>query len=326
MDQEVVIIAECDQLLLSACKKEVSDIYLAPKSGEYVVSFRRHGHITRVNSIPENVALRIVTYLKYLAALDISERRKPQSGAFHKEIDKQTYAFRISTLPSVLAKESIVVRVLKQNDTQSLQDLCYHPQAAQQLSQLVERGQGLILMTGATGTGKTTTMYSLVQYCQRILARHVISLEDPVEISQEEILQIQVNERAGVTYAAGLKAILRHSPDVIMIGEIRDRETAQIAIEASLTGHLVLSTIHAKSTVDCLYRLSDLGISLEVIRQSLIGIVSQKLVKVEQDQQKAMHEILTGDYLQQAIEAKRSGEFFTFPKTSYDAVRPGVQV
>ena len=123
-----------------------------------------------------------------------------------------------------------------------------------------------VFFSGATGSGKTTSLYSLIHHCTTLLHRHVISLEDPVENNQVNLLQIQVNERAGVTYATGLKAILRHSPDVIMIGEIRDKETAHIAIEAALTGHLVLSTIHAKDAVSCLYRLLDLGITLEDLR------------------------------------------------------------
>ena len=166
-------------------------------------------------------------------------------------------------------------------------------------------------MSGATGSGKTTTLYSLVQYCRTTLSRHVISLEDPVESSQDDLLQIQVNERAGVTYATGLKAILRHSPDVIMIGEIRDRETAKIALEASLTGHLVLSTVHAKDSVNCLYRLLDLGISLEEMRQALIGIVAQTLIQVEgTEERKAVFEILSDEALVEAVSRSMDGKVY----------------
>ena len=141
--------------------------------------------------------------------------------------------------------------------------------------------------------------------------RHAISLEDPVESAQKKILQIQVNERAGVTYAAGLKAILRHTPDVIMIGEIRDRETAKIALEAALTGHLVLSTVHAKDTINCLYRLHDLGLSMEELRQALVGVVAQTLVEQRQsDERKAVFELLSGASLHHAFQAMQANEHY----------------
>gem|GEM_PF-2584356 len=155
----------------------------------------------------------------------------------------------------------------------------------------------------------------LIHHCTSVLHRHVISLEDPVENNQVNLLQIQVNERAGITYSTGLKAILRHSPDVIMIGEIRDQETAKIAIEAALTGHLVLSTIHAKDSVSCLYRLIDLGVSQEELRQTVIGIVAQILIQIQQQQEgrKALFEILSDDYLAKAIDALKQNFVYELP-------------
>lgn len=326
MDHEVVIASECERLLSKACAEDASDIYLTPKKDYYTIAFRKFGRISEPSKIPDSLATRIISYLKYLAALDISEKRKPQSGAFQQEVENDAYAFRISTLPSIFAKESIVVRILKQNFAHPLEDLCYHPQTAHTLAELVSHSQGLILLTGATGSGKTTTLYSLVQYCQHTLLRHVISLEDPVESSQENILQIQVNERAGITYSSGLKAILRHSPDVIMIGEIRDRETAKIALEAALTGHLVLSTIHAKDAVGCLYRLHDLGLSLEEIRQATIAIVGQLLVEVNETERRAIYEMLLGEQLEQAITAKNTGQVYALPTAlSLTAYRNGAK-
>ncbi|MGM9951628.1 MAG: competence type IV pilus ATPase ComGA [Lysinibacillus sp.] len=311
MEHETVIASQSEQLLLKACHFGASDLHLIPKKEHYSILLRKFGRLVETGTLPDEIATRIISYLKYLSSLDISEKRKPQSGAFQKEIEEHLYAFRISTLPSVFAKESIVVRVLRQNYAYPIASLCYHPQTADLLSRLVQRRQGLLLMAGATGSGKTTTLYSLVQYCRTVLSRHVISLEDPVESSQDDLLQIQVNERAGVTYAAGLKAILRHSPDVIMIGEIRDRETAKIALEASLTGHLVLSTVHAKDTVNCLYRLLDLGISLEEMRQALVGIVAQTLIQVEgTEERKAVFEILSDEALLEAVSRSMDGDFY----------------
>lgn len=317
MEHETIIAAQSEQLLLKACHFGASDLHLVPTKGHYSVLLRKFGKLIHAGNLPDEIAMRIISYLKYLSALDISEKRKPQSGAFQKEIEQNMYAFRISTLPSVFAKESIVVRVLRQNFAYPLASLCYYPQTAHLLSKLVQHSQGLLLVTGATGSGKTTTLYSLVQYCRTALSRHVISLEDPVESSQEELLQIQVNERAGVTYAAGLKAILRHSPDVIMIGEIRDRETAKIALEAALTGHLVITTVHAKDTVNCLYRLMDLNISIEELRQALVGIVAQTLVDIEQlDERKALFEILSDEELSAAIFATMNGDSYLLSKAS----------
>lgn len=311
MEHETIIASQSEQLLLKACHFGASDLHLIPKKEHYSILLRKFGTLVETGTLPDEIATRIISYLKYLSSLDISEKRKPQSGAFQKEIEEHLYAFRISTLPSVFAKESIVVRVLRQNYAYPIAALCYHPKTADLLSSLVQRRQGLLLMSGATGSGKTTTLYSLVQYCRNTLSRHIISLEDPVESSQDDLLQIQVNERAGVTYATGLKAILRHSPDVIMIGEIRDRETAKIALEASLTGHLVLSTVHAKDTVNCLYRLLDLGISLEEMRQALIGIVAQTLIQVDgAEERKAVFEILSDGALIEAVSKAMDGDFY----------------
>ena len=314
MEMESVIESKCEQLLLKACHFGASDIHLVPTEHNYAIMFRKYGRFIEAGELPTEVASRMISYLKFLSSLDISEKRKPQSGSFQKQLQQFLFAFRISTLPSAFVKESLAIRLLRQNYALPLTSLCYSDTAAQQLCTLVGHQQGLILFTGATGSGKTTSLYSLIHYCSNELARHVISLEDPVESSQNQLLQIQVNERAGVTYATGLKAILRHSPDVIMIGEIRDRETARIALEASLTGHLVLSTIHAKDTVNCLYRLIDLGVTIEELRQTLIGVVAQTLVKKDDDQ-KALFEMLTDEHLGMAIDSTLQGELYSLPSS-----------
>lgn len=314
MELETIVAEKSEKLLMKACQFGASDIHLLPTKEQYSILFRKFGKLIQAGTLTDDLGMRIITYFKFLSALDISEKRKPQSGAFAKLLQNLPYSFRVSTLPSVFQKESLVIRILRQNFTLPLHQISYFPTQADELCQLAHQRQGLLLLTGATGSGKTTTLYSLIHYCRTALARHVISLEDPVEIGQEDLLQIQVNERAGITYASGLKAILRHSPDVIMIGEIRDRETAKIAVESSLTGHLVLSTIHAKDTVNCIYRLMDLSISIDEIRQSLIGIVAQDLVPIrEDDDRKAVYEILKDLQLFEAITATLRGEMYSMP-------------
>ncbi|SOC27355.1 competence-related pilin export protein ComGA [Ureibacillus xyleni] len=313
MDIESVVENKSVQLLVRAIHFGASDLHILPTTEHYKIHFRKYGKLFPAGNVPYELGDRIISFFKFLSSLDISEKRKPQSGSFQKEIQENTYSFRVSTLPSVYRKESLVIRLLLQNSRHPITSLCLYPESADRLVQLVSNRQGLLLFCGATGSGKTTSLYSLINYCSETLARQVISLEDPVESNQSQLLQIQVNERAGVTYASGLKAILRHSPDVIMIGEIRDKETAKIAIEAALTGHLVLSTIHSKDTVNCLYRLMDLTISLEEMRQALIGIVAQCLVQVDSDERKAIYEILSDFNLVEAIYSTMRGDEYNLP-------------
>ncbi|WP_342472599.1 competence type IV pilus ATPase ComGA [Metasolibacillus sp. FSL H7-0170] len=312
IETESIVVRKSEQLIEEALAFSASDIHLSPTNDRYSVVFRKYGKMHVKGELPQEIATRIITYYKFLSALDISEKRKPQSGAFQKEFEQTVFAFRISTLPSVLGKESLVIRILKQNMTLPLAELSYDIKMARKIEQLVQNRQGLLLFCGATGTGKSTSLYSLIHYCCTELKRHVISLEDPVEKNHEQIIQIQVNERAGVTYAEGLRAILRHSPDVIMIGEIRDAETAEIAIQAALSGHLVLSTVHAKNTVNCLYRLMDLGVSLDELRQATIGIIAQTLVETKvEDGRKAIFELLSDVHLYEAFVAIAHGEAYS---------------
>jgi len=312
---ESVVEQKSEHLLVKAYHFGASDLLLIPEESRYIIYFRKYDKLIQAGELPSELAERIVSYYKYLAALDISERRKPQSGSFQKIVEQNHFAFRVSTLPSAYLKESLIIRLLLQNHAFPLTSLSYSECAAQKLTKLVENQQGILLFCGATGSGKTTSLYSLIHHCTSVLHRHVISLEDPVENNQVNLLQIQVNERAGITYSTGLKAILRHSPDVIMIGEIRDQETAKIAIEAALTGHLVLSTIHAKDSISCLYRLIDLGVSQEELRQTVIGIVAQILIQIQQQQEgrKALFEILSDDYLAKAIDALKQNSVYELP-------------
>lgn len=312
MEIESVVESKSEQFILKAFQSGASDIHIQPTRSNYNIFLRKYGKLIHLKTIPFDLGDRIITYFKFLASLDISEKRKPQSGSFQKSIENYLYSFRVSTLPSVFQRESLVIRLLLQNSTIPLSSLSFNKKSAQELQQLVTHQQGLLIISGATGTGKTTSLYSLVNFCSDKLGRHVISLEDPVEKSFSHFLQIQVNEKAGITYAAGLKAILRHSPDVIMIGEIRDEETAQIAIRAALTGHLVLTTLHAKDTVNCIFRLADLGVSIEQLRQAIIGIVSQCLIQIG-NRQAALFEILSDKNLEEAFNEIINGREYQLP-------------
>ena len=312
IEQESMIEQKCIKLLERAIDYPASDMHLLPRKEHYQLMYRKYGCFQQVEQIPSELAHRMISYYKFLSSLDISEKRKPQSGAFQQNFHDYDYAFRVSTLPSAYQKESLAIRVLRQNYTLPMDALCHFSQSATQLNELLQQQSGLILVSGPTGSGKTTTLYSLVHHCASVLNRHVISLEDPVESTQPEVLQIQVNEKAGITYASGLKAILRHSPEVIMIGEIRDKETAQIAVESALTGHLVISTIHAKDSVNCLFRLHDLSISYEEMRQTLSAVIAQTLIDHE-GSYKAIFEVLHQHELTTALEATRSNLNYSIP-------------
>lgn len=314
MEIESIIEKKIIHLLHRAIAFKASDIHIVPENDKYEIYFRKFGRLIPIEQFPEQLASRLITYLKFLSGLDIAEKRKPQSGSFQREINNALYSFRLSTLPSVYNLESIVIRLLLQKTTIPISQLTLSEQQATTILRLIKERQGLLLISGATGSGKTTTLYSLIHHCVNDYMRHVISLEDPVEQTQEKMLQIQVNERAGVSYLTGLKAILRHTPDVIMIGEIRDRDTAKIALEAALSGHLVLSTVHAKSTVHCLYRLLDLGYTVEELKQSLIAILAQTLIEIDhQDERKALFEVLADKQLKTAINSITKGFDYELP-------------
>ncbi|QOV12672.1 competence type IV pilus ATPase ComGA [Viridibacillus arvi] len=314
---ETVVEQKSEHLLLKAIHFGASDLHLMPSENDYLLYFRKYGQLVSAGQLPLELGDRMISYFKFLSSLDISDKRRPQSGSFQQVLNEQPIAFRVSTLPSIFMKESLVIRIMLQDHAIPISSLCLFAESAKHLLQLVKKRQGILFFTGPTGCGKSTSLYSLIHYCSNELKKHVISLEDPVENSQSNLLQIQVNERAGVTYAAGLKAILRHSPDIIMIGEIRDQETAKIAIEAALTGHLVLTTIHSMDTIGCLFRLLDLGVSLEELRQTVIGVVAQRLVKKansqDEDRLSAIYEILAERNLAEAIENVKSDEKFILP-------------
>ena len=271
-----VVEEKCSSLLEEAIRQKASDIHFIPKGNEYTIHLQKHYELHPYATYPLAMTERMIAYFKFLSSLDMSDVITPQSGSFHQQIANDMYSFRVSTIPSYY-RESVVIRIQKHNEVMTLKELANDEQTYKKLKRLTEYEEGLVLVNGPTGSGKTTTLYTLLAHCVFHNERHVITLEDPVENPQEHLLQVQVNERPGLTYAAGLKAVLRHSPNVIMIGEIRDAMTAKTAARAALSGHLVFSTVHAKDPEGSLYRLLDLDVTFEELQQTVVALLSHRL-------------------------------------------------
>lgn len=310
---ENIVEEKCLQLLQKAIIYEATDIHLVPSQDGYDVLFNRDSKLSKAHTFPPQLANRMISFYKFLSSLDISDKRKPQSGSFHKLIHDENFSFRVSTIPAIQNKESVVIRLQKHNRIVPIDKLCIEEEWSYKLRRAVSLEQGLIIFTGPTGSGKTTSMYSLTAHCVNNLNRHVITLEDPVENNQSHLLQIQVNERAGMTYSTGLKAILRHSPDVIMLGEIRDKETAKVAIQTALTGHLVLTTVHAKDSIGCFYRMMDFGVSAEELRQTIVCISAQRLIRKKDGETGAVFEVIEGATLENLASAIVNGKEVMHP-------------
>lgn len=276
-ERENIVEQKSLALLEEAIATQASDLHFIPKGNVYGIYVQKDFQLHPLRRYPSALTERMIAFFKYVSSLDMSDIQRPQSGAFHKEINGQVYSFRVSTIPSYY-KESVVIRIQKHNAVLSLRHLAQEDDTLyRQLEKTTTYEEGLVLVNGPTGSGKTTTLYSLLNHCVVHAERHVITLEDPVEHPQQNLLQVQVNERTGLTYATGLRAILRHSPNVIMIGEIRDAETAQTAVRAALSGHLVFSTVHAKDTEGAIYRMMDFRLSKEELRQTIVTLMSQRL-------------------------------------------------
>lgn len=293
------------KILHHANRLSASDIHFFPFSTNTEIYFRILGERTFYQNITNTEYKLLLTYYKYTSGMDIGEIRKPQNGIITEILNEVSISLRLSTLP-VYHMESLAIRLLPQNETNSLQSLFLFNVQRNKLEKLMNYPRGIILLTGPTGSGKSSTLYALLKNVLKEKPFQTITLEDPVEKELPHILQVEINEKAGITYQAGLKAALRHDPDIIMIGEIRDKETAQFAFEAALTGHLILSTIHAKNTFETIPRLLDLGVKREYIRQSLVSVAALELLPIIQHQtitrRAAIVEFLEGNLLKQCIQ------------------------
>ena len=272
------VVRMLDQLILRALEHNASDIHIEPKEHMVRVRFRVDGVMLEQRPMPEGLAQQVISRIKVLGKMDIAERRVPQDGTFTFTAEGVApVAVRSSTFPCI-AGEKAVLRLLLGAKVQNLSDLGASPDQAHTLSRMVQRPGGLILVTGPTGSGKTSTLYALLEEVDTD-KRNVVTLEDPIEVQLPRITQGQVEPKAGFTFATGLRSILRQDPDVILVGEMRDVETARIAVQASLTGHLVLSTLHTNSAADTMLRLVDMGLEPYVVANALICVVAQRLVR-----------------------------------------------
>ncbi|WP_332689117.1 competence type IV pilus ATPase ComGA [Halalkalibacter lacteus] len=304
------------KLLNEAINMKVTDLHFIPEDENYLVLYRFNGRMERWRKLPLKMAERLISHFKYRSGMDIGERRKPQSASMVYKKHALVFSLRLSTIPT-RDKESLVIRLLPNFSTQSLSTLSIIPNKSKVLHAITSLTHGLCLISGPTGSGKTTTLYTIVDQIIREGGKSVISIEDPVERFIPNSIQVEVNPKIGMTFEAILKASLRHDPDVILIGEIRDEVTAALAIRASLTGHVVLATVHADSCYSALMRMLDLGVSRFDLIECCKIILSQRIINTkcplcesichpicDRDRhmsRASLYEVLKGEALNQSI-------------------------
>jgi general secretion pathway protein E len=279
-DDEAPVIRWVNSLFLQAMKERASDIHIEPEEKEVIVRYRIDGELYIARRAPRAFLNSIISRVKIESALNIAEKRLPQDGRITKKIAGKGFDIRVSTIPTSRGYERIVMRLLnKSNVLLDLPDLGFSPREYALMDMLIRRPDGIILVTGPTGSGKTTTLYACINRINRP-NMNILTAEDPVEYEIQGIHQVHVQPKIGLTFASALRAFLRQDPDVVMVGEIRDHETLEIAINASLTGHLVLSTIHTNDAAGAVTRTVDMGAEPFLLRSSVIGILAQRLVRV----------------------------------------------
>ena len=267
-----------NDMIIDAARRRASDIHFDPTPTNLIVRIRVDGELILYAKVPDAVKKNLVTRIKIIAGMNITESRVPQDGAIKLKVDGNDLDLRVSSLPIVYG-EKIVIRLLDYSETLSkLESLGFSDKNLQKVQKAITKPNVIILVTGATGTGKSTTVYAILQYLNTI-SRNIITVEDPVEMKIAGINQVQVMSEIGLTFASALRSILRQDPDVIMIGEIRDNETARIAVRASITGHLVLSTVHTNNSLTTIERLVDMDVERYLLGSALEVIISQRLCK-----------------------------------------------
>ncbi len=275
---EAPIIRLVNHLFARALDLNASDIHFEPNESYLDIRCRVDGIMTRIERLPIKIHTGVASRLKLMAKLDIGEKRLPQDGRIDYQFGNKHLDMRVSTLPGVHG-ESVVLRILDRSDTEvDLQQLGMPEQVLQSYQKIITQPHGMILITGPTGSGKTTTLYATLEKINNEKQK-IITVEDPVEYQLEGVTQIQANASIGLSFAAGLRSIVRQDPDILMVGEIRDHETAEIAIESALTGHLVFSTLHTNDAAGAVTRLQDMGVEGYLISSSLLAIQAQRLVR-----------------------------------------------
>ncbi len=277
---EAPVIRLVNQMISKAVEMKASDIHVEPFEKILRIRFRIDGVLHDVDNPPRSIAPAVISRIKIMSKLDIAEKRVPQDGRINLRVLGKEIDLRVSTVPT-LHGESVVMRILDKGSIKlfDLGKLGFPPDTYKQFETLIKKPHGIILVTGPTGSGKTTTLYAVLNRLNSP-EKKIITVEDPVEYQLEGVNQIHVNHQVGLTFASGLRTILRQDPDIILVGEIRDKETAEIAIQASLTGHLVLSTLHTNDACGAVTRLLDMGVEDYLISSTLIGVLAQRLVRV----------------------------------------------
>ena len=276
---EPTVVEAVNLLLLQAVRVNASDIHIEPQEGRMRIHLRVDGVLKDISPFEQNIYNALVSRIKIMSNLDIAERRLPQDGRFKVDLEEGSVDVRVSVIPTIQG-ESVALRLLRQNKKLlTLQELGMLKGNLDRYLRLIQRPSGILLVSGPTGSGKTTTLYASLMLLKNS-EKNIITIEDPVEYQLDFCRQIQVNPKVTLLFSTGLRSILRHDPDIIMVGEIRDRETAEIAVQAALTGHLVLSTLHTNDAASAITRLIDMGIEPFLIASCLNGVVAQRLVRV----------------------------------------------
>ncbi|MEO0108439.1 MAG: GspE/PulE family protein [candidate division WOR-3 bacterium] len=267
-----------NDLVTRAVEERASDIHIEPEESSLRIRTRIDGALRTILNIPSEIAPAVVSRVKLLAGINIAEQRRPQDGQFQMTLNSRVVDFRVSSLPTIYG-ENLVLRILDRSRVAiRLDDLGFDTSVVQTIARLLREPHGMLLVTGPTGSGKTTTLYSALNMIDTE-GLNIITVEDPVEYRLPGVRQAQVNPKSGMTFAAALRSILRQDPDVVMVGEIRDSETASIAVQAALTGHLVLSTLHTNDAAGALTRLIDMGVEPFLVASSVLAVLAQRLVR-----------------------------------------------
>ena len=265
-------------MIEQAVRQRASDIHIEPMENQVRVRYRIDGALYEKITYSPKILPAITARIKIIGGMDISEKRKPQDGRITQVVDRKEFDIRVSILPTVYGEKTVMRLTSKNNLTRAKSQLGFNPDELAQFDHILRNPHGIILVTGPTGSGKSTTLYTALSELNKEDV-NIITVEDPVEANIDGINQVHVNPKAGVTFASALRSILRQDPDIIMIGEIRDGETAGIAVQASITGHLVVSTLHTNSTAGSVGRLIDMGVESYLLADAVVGIIAQRLVR-----------------------------------------------
>lgn len=272
------IVRIVNTILQQAAKDQVSDIHMEIHEGKVRVRYRLDGMLRDVMNLPKQAHASLLSRIKILAEMDIAEKRIPQDGRIQIKLGNKAIDLRVSTLPTIFGEKCVIRLLDKSNVILKLEQLGLQDNALKRYHQLIRNSYGMILITGPTGSGKTTTLYATINEINDA-EKNIVTVEDPVEYVLEGVNQVQVNPKAGLDFASGLRSILRQDPDIVLVGEIRDSETADIAVRAATTGHLVLSTLHTNDAAGAVARLIDMGVEPFLVASSVVGIVAQRLVR-----------------------------------------------